>query len=75
MRKHLTAIIEKGERGWYVALCPEFDIASQGETVEKAKENLKEAVRLFLECASEEEIEERFHEEVFITNIEVATLA
>ena len=59
MRKHLTAIIEKGERGWYVALCPEFDIASQGETIEKAKANLKEALSLFLECAPKEEIADK----------------
>jgi predicted RNase H-like HicB family nuclease len=59
MRKQLTAIIEKGEKGWYVALCPEFDIASQGETIEKAKANLKEAVSLFLDCAPKEEIEDK----------------
>jgi predicted RNase H-like HicB family nuclease len=75
MRKQLTAIIEKDETGWYVALCPEFDIASQGETIEKAKANLKEAVSLFLECAPKEEIAERFQTEIFITSIEVATLA
>jgi len=75
MRKQLTAIIEKSEGGWYFALCPEFDIASQGETIEKAKANLKEAVSLFLECASKEEIEDRFQDEIFITSIEVATLA
>ncbi|HNS53310.1 MAG TPA: type II toxin-antitoxin system HicB family antitoxin [Syntrophales bacterium] len=75
MRRQLTAIIEKGEKGRYVALCPEFDIASQGETIEQAKANLKEAVSLFLECASKEEIQERFQDEIFVTSIEVATLA
>lgn len=75
MAKQLTAIIERDEKGWYVAFCPEFDIASQGETIEKAKANLKEAVSLFLECASKEEIEDRFQGEIFITSIEVATLA
>jgi predicted RNase H-like HicB family nuclease len=59
MRRQPAAIIEKGEKGWYVALCPEFDIASQGETIEKAKANLKEAVSLFLECAPKEEIEDK----------------
>jgi predicted RNase H-like HicB family nuclease len=34
-----------------------FDIASQGETIEKAKANLKEAVSLFVECAANEEVE------------------
>lgn len=49
-----TAVIEKEGDG-YISLCPELDIASQGETVEEASENLKEAVELFLETASEKE--------------------
>ena len=36
-KHHLTAIIEKEGSG-YVALCPELDIASQGETEEEALE-------------------------------------
>jgi len=32
-----------------VAWCPELDIASQGESVEDALNNLKEAVELYLE--------------------------
>jgi predicted RNase H-like HicB family nuclease len=42
----------------FVALCPELDVASQDLTVEKAKAkaNLKEAVGLFFECASENEV-------------------
>ncbi len=69
--RQLTAIIEK-ERSSYVALCPELDVASQGNTVEEAKNNLQEAVELFLEDASEEEINERLHNEIFITRIDVA---
>lgn len=34
-KKQLTAIIER-EDDWYVALCPELDIASQGKTIEVA---------------------------------------
>lgn len=64
----ITAIIER-EGDSYVALCPEIDVASQGNTVEEARENLKEAVELFFECASEQEILERYHEEVFITRL------
>ena len=66
-----TAVIEK-EGNDYVALCPELDIASQGETVEEATVNLKEAVELFFEHASGKEISQRLHEEVFITRLEVA---
>ncbi|MBA7635809.1 hypothetical protein ES703_43413 [subsurface metagenome] len=39
MRQKLTAIIEAEGNG-YVALCPELDIASQGNSVEEARENL-----------------------------------
>ena len=65
----LTAVVEK-EGGGYVSLCPELDVASQGDTVEEATANLKEAVELFLECASPEEIRERMHSEVFVTRFE-----
>ena len=50
----LTAIIEREGDG-YVALCPQLDVGSQGETVAEARENLIEALTLFLEVAEEEE--------------------
>ncbi len=56
--RHLTAVIEREGDG-YVALCPELDIASQGDTVEEARANLQEAVELFFETASAEEVRER----------------
>jgi predicted RNase H-like HicB family nuclease len=71
MSKRLTAIIQREDNG-YVALCPELDIASQGDTVEAASENLREAVELFFECAPTEEVEARLGGEVFVTQIEVA---
>ncbi len=55
----LTAIIEREGTG-YVALCPELDIASQGDDIPAARSNLQEAVERFLECASPQEIQERF---------------
>ncbi len=68
----LTAIIHK-EEDMYVALCPELDIASQGYTIEEARNNLKEAISLFFECASKEEIKKRLYsEELYISPIEVA---
>lgn len=69
--RSFTAIIEK-EKNLFVALCPELDIASQGETVEQAAANLKEAVELFLECAGPEEIQQRLHTEVYVTRFEAA---
>lgn len=67
----LTAVIEREKNG-YVSLCPELDIASQGDSVEQARDNLKEAIELFFECASSEEIKGRLHGEVFITQVEVS---
>lgn len=52
MKKILTAIIEREGNG-YVALCPEVDIASQGDTIEEARANLREALELFFETASQ----------------------
>ena len=66
-----TAVVEKEGDG-FVALCPELDVASQGETVEGSVANLREAVEMFLECASENEIKDRLHTEVFVTRFEAA---
>ena len=71
MVRQLTAIIEKEGTG-YVALCPELDIASQGDSVSEARDNLKEALELFFECASPEEVEHRLHHEVYVTHVAVA---
>ncbi|HEX2222931.1 MAG TPA: type II toxin-antitoxin system HicB family antitoxin [Thermoanaerobaculia bacterium] len=71
VKHHLTGIIEREGEG-YVALCPELDIASQGETVEAARSNLVEALELFFECADPSEVESRLKNEVFITRLEVA---
>jgi predicted RNase H-like HicB family nuclease len=70
MKETFTAVVEREGDG-YVAFCPELDVASQGETVEKARANLREAVELFLETASPEEIDERLHGEVYVTRLEV----
>ena len=71
MNRQLTAIIEREGDG-YVALCPEVDVASQGDTVNEARSNLKEALELFFETASAEEIRKRLHQEVYVTQVEVA---
>jgi len=71
MVQRLTAIIEREGNG-YVALCPELDIASQGDSVEQARDNLKEALELFFETASPEEINNRLPGDIFVTQVEVA---
>ena len=61
MNRQLTAIIEREGDG-YVAMCPEVDVASQGDNIDKARSNLREALDLFFETASQEEIQERLHD-------------
>ena len=67
----LTAVIEREGDG-YVALCPQLDIASQGDTVALARKNLKEALELFFETAGSEEISRRLRGEVYVTQVEVS---
>jgi predicted RNase H-like HicB family nuclease len=64
--RFLTAIIER-EDDIYVALCPEFDIASQGGSIEDALANLREAVDLFLQSADNREVRERRRGHIFVT--------
>ena len=71
MNRTLTAIIER-EDELFVALCPEFDIASQGASVSEARKNLQEALELFFEEAPIEEQERRYRPEVYVTNLDVA---
>jgi len=70
LSRRLTAIIEREGNG-YVALCPELDIASEGNTVETARLNLAEAVELFFETADATEVAQRLGNEVFVTSVEV----
>ena len=60
----LTALIEREGDG-YVATCPEFDVVSQGETVEAARLNLVEAVEGFLDVALSSEIRRRYKTETY----------
>ncbi len=71
MSTRLTAVIHREGDG-FVALCPELDIASQGESIETARDNLREALELFFECAPSAEIQERLAKDVFVTQVEVA---
>jgi len=69
--QNFTAIIEREDER-YVALCPELDVASQGDTVEEAKKNLQEAIELLFEHASKDEITSRLKNDFFITNMQIA---
>ena len=71
MSRKLTAIVEREDNG-FVALCPELDVASQGDTVTEARDNLAEALTLLFETAPAEEVERRLRSEVYVTLVEVA---
>jgi predicted RNase H-like HicB family nuclease len=71
MTRHLTVIIQ-AEGGGFVALCPQLDVCSQGDTVEEARTNVREALELFFETASPEEVSRRLSNEVYVTQLEVA---
>ena len=50
------------EGSGFVSLCPELDIASQGDTAEEARANLEEALELFFEVADESEVRRRLEQ-------------
>lgn len=70
MTRTLTATIWREDSG-YVSICSELDIASQGDTVEEARGNLKEAVELFFETAHPDEIAQRLNSEIYVSPLEV----
>ncbi len=55
MKNKLTAAITK-DGNWYVAHCIELDVVSQGQTIEEAEKNLKEAVELYIESFDKDDI-------------------
>ena len=66
-----TAIVEREGDG-FVALCPELDVASQGDAIDEAMANLREGVELFLECADTPEVASRTRSDVFVTRFEAS---
>lgn len=70
MTYKLSAIIER-EGAWYVALCPELDVASQGHTLEEALANLREAVQLYVETADPAELDLP-QQPPFLTTLDIA---
>ena len=72
MKTMTLSVVLNPEADGYVSLYPELDIASQGETVEQALANLKEALEGFFETASAEEVRTRLKKPALFTSIEVA---
>lgn len=70
MKIKLTGVIER-DGDWYVVLCPEVDVVSQGHTIDEAGGNLTEALELFFECASETEIQRRLGAKIDVSSLEM----
>ena len=71
MNYKLNVIIQKDNHGYY-AFCPELEgCQSQGDSLEEVLENIREAVELYLETLSEEEIKASLSKEILTTSMEV----
>ena len=54
-KMELTMLVEKGENGYYVGQIQEYPpVMSQGQTIDELEENLKDALKLFLEVQKEQ---------------------
>jgi len=67
----LTVVIEKEDK-WYVATCPELNVASQGRTFDEAEAMIQEAVELLLAEADDAEIARRLNRGVRVKELELA---
>ena len=67
----LSAVLSPDTSGGYVALCPELDVASQGESIDEAMRNLKEAAQGFFEVANPAEVQIRLKGPALFTHFEV----
>jgi len=73
MSYKVSIVIEKDEFGYY-AYCPELEGAqSQGDSLEEVMANIKEAIELYLETLSEEEIKEALSKEIFENSLSLRT--
>ncbi len=71
MAYKVSIVIEKNTHGYY-AYCPELEgCQTQGDTLEEILSNMKEAIELYLETLSEEEIKELLSKEILTTSLEV----
>lgn len=71
MSYKVSIVIEKDECGYY-AYSPELEgCQTQGDSLEEVIANMKEAIELYLETLSEDEIKESLSKEILTTTIEV----
>jgi predicted RNase H-like HicB family nuclease len=72
MNRKVSIVIEKDENGYY-AYCPELPgCQTQGDTFEEINANIKEAVELYIETLSPEEVEPYLSREIYTTAMEVS---
>jgi predicted RNase H-like HicB family nuclease len=71
MSYKVNVVIEKDESGYY-AFCPELEgCQSQGDSIEEALSNIKEAIELYLETLPKDEIRTVLSTEILTTSLEV----
>ncbi|MBC8413388.1 MAG: type II toxin-antitoxin system HicB family antitoxin [Nitrospira sp.] len=71
MSLKVSIVIEKDEHG-YFAYCPDLEgCQTQGNTVEEVMANIKEAIELYVETLSEDEVREVTSKEILTTTLEV----
>jgi len=71
MKYKVSIVIEKDKYGYY-AYCPQLEgCQTQGDSFEEVLSNIKEAVELYLETMSKDEIDALLSKEILSTSLEV----
>jgi predicted RNase H-like HicB family nuclease len=71
MNRKVSVVIEKDENGYY-AYSPELGgCHSQGNSFEEALKNIREAIELYLETLTNQELDELLSREIMTTSLEV----
>lgn len=70
MRQFLVVITKEDD--FFVARCPELNVTSQGETLEEAETNIKEAIELYIESFGTEDLPQQVSKP-YLTLVEVAS--
>jgi len=71
MTRRVSVVVEHDDHGYY-AYCPELrGCQTQGETLEEALINIREAIELYLETIPADERLELLSREILTTSVEV----
>lgn len=71
MSYKVSVVIEKDEYGYY-AYCPELEgCQTQGDSLEEVLSNIREAIELYLDTLSEDDIKSALSQEILTTTLEV----